>query len=242
MLTLLATRSLVLAGTISILPISVVKAPGVEEQAPTVDDILERHLQAVGGREAVERCSTRVMTGWIVTDLPTWTPPVYEKALVDIHSAMPFGFIVTQQSPEGTWWDGYDGTLRWSSDGGVVKRIDHFDARFAWLLHPQNAVRFREFFPDMRFRGEIELDGRRVYLIDIDDHPSHALGFDARSGLLVRLGYNGVLSDYRAVDGVRVPFHYALSRKGGSSTYTFDRIEHNVPVDRGQFAAPAPRP
>jgi hypothetical protein len=237
MLTLLATRSFVLAGTISILPISVVKAPGVEEQAPTVDDILERHLRSVGGREAVERCSTRIMTGRIVTDLPTWTPPVYETALVDTRSAVPHGFIVTQQSPEGTWWDGYDGTVRWSSDGGEVRRRDQLDAHFAWLLHPQNAVRFREFFPDMRFRGEIELDGRRVYVIDIDEHPSHALCFDTRTGLLVQLGYNGVLSDYRVVDGVRVPFRYALSRKGGSSTYTFDRIEHNVPVDRGQFAA-----
>jgi hypothetical protein len=236
MLTLLATRSLALAGTLSILPLSTAKAPSVAGQAPTVEEILERHLQAVGGREAVERCSTRVMTGRIVTDLPTWTPPVYEKALVDIRSAVPHGFVVTQQSPEGTWWDGYDGTVRWSSDGREVRRRDQLDARFAWLLHPQNAMRFREFFPDMRFRGEIELDGRRVYVIDIDQHPSHALCFDARSGLLVRLGYNGVLSDYRVVDGVRVPFRYALSRKGGSSTYAFDRIEHNVPVDRGQFA------
>jgi hypothetical protein len=60
--------------------------------------------------------------------------------------------------------------------------------------------------------------------------------------LLVRLGYSGVLSDYRVVDGVRVPFRYALSRKGGSSTYSFDRIAHNVPVDRTHFAMPTAPP
>ena len=87
-----------------------------------------RVADMVGGREAVERCSTRVMTGRIVTDLPTWTPPVYEEALVEIRSATPHGFIMTQQSPEGRWWDGYDGTVRWSSDGGEPKRRDRIDA------------------------------------------------------------------------------------------------------------------
>ena len=238
MLTSRQIRPLVFTGLLAILPISMADAPQVRLQEPTVEQILERHLQAVGGRAAVERCTTRVMTGRIVTDLPTWNPPVYEEAVVEIRSAAPHGFIMTQRSAEGTRWDGYDGVVRWSSNGREIEHQERPNPDLAWLVHPQNAVRFRGFFPDMRFRGEMELAGRRVYVIDIDDHPSHALCFDVRSGLLVRLGYNGELGDYRPVDGVKVPFRYALSRKGGSTTYTFDRIEHNIAVDPDRFAVP----
>jgi hypothetical protein len=90
----------------------------------------------------------------------------------------------------------------------------------------------------MRLRGRAALGGRAVYVVDVDDDRLHALYFDAESGLLVRSGYNRELGDYREVDGVMVPFRVAQSRKGGSSTYMFDTIEHNVAIDTSLFAMP----
>jgi hypothetical protein len=90
----------------------------------------------------------------------------------------------------------------------------------------------------MRMRGVATLEGRRAYRADIDDDVSHALYFDAETGLLVRLGYNRELDDYREVDGVLVPFSMAISRKGGSSTYIVETIEHNVPIDDAELVAP----
>ena len=115
---------------------------------------------------------------------------------------------------------------------------DGLDVRFAWLIDPQSALRTREYFPGMKLRGSARLGDRLTYVVDIDDDRLHALYFDAESGLLVRLGYNRELRDYRDVDGVVVPFRVAQSRKGGSSTYVFDRIEHNVAVDDSLFAMP----
>jgi len=42
---------------------------------PTVEDILERYYEALGGREALERITTRVATGRVVDDRP-YTGPV----------------------------------------------------------------------------------------------------------------------------------------------------------------------
>jgi hypothetical protein len=56
--------------------------------------------------------------------------------------------------------------------------------------------------------------------------------------LLVWLGYNRYLNDYRDVDGVLFPFRYEISRKGGSSTYFIDSVEHNVPIDDAEFTPP----
>jgi len=205
---------------------------------PRVDQIIERYVEAVGGHAAIERLTTRLMTGQLVTDLPTWSPPVYEEASVEIRSAVSGGFLETVRTEEGTHLDGYDGVTPWSSgrDGAAVH--DRLDTRFAFLVDPQGALRMRLYFPDMTVRGSTELGGRRLYVVDIDDERTNALYFDTETGLLVRLGYNRELGDYREVDGVMVPFRVAHSRKGGSSTYVFDRIEHNVTVDASVFAMP----
>jgi hypothetical protein len=220
---------------VQLLPAGEVSA---QHTSPAVDQILERYIEAVGGRDAVAKLRTRVMTGRLVTDLPSRSPPVYEEVSIEIRAASANGYLVTEQSAGGTRWDGFDGAIQWSQDGVRVTLHDRVDVRFAWLVDPQNALRMREYFPDLRLRGSRRLEDRLVYVVDMDNDESHALCFDAASGLLVRLGYNRELGEYRTVDGVQVPFRVALSRKGGSSTYVFDRIEHDVPVDASLFAVP----
>jgi hypothetical protein len=209
-----------------------------QEPLPTLQEILDRHIEAVGGRDAIAKLTTRVMTGRLVTDLPTRQPPVHEANGFWIYAKAPGKYLVIQQSAFGTRREGYDGETCWSRAGAEVALDAHYDRRFAWLVDPQNALRMREYFPDMNVTGTATLDGRLLYRVDIDDDPSHTLHFDVETGLLTRLGYNRELHDYREVDGVLVPFSMAISRKGGSSTYVFDEIEHNVPIEDARFAPP----
>lgn len=204
---------------------------------PSVEQILERYIEAIGGRSAIARLDTRIMRGRIVTDLPTWSPPVYEDVAVEIRAASGHGYLQAQYTAQRTYWDGYDGVIGWGSDGEQVRIRDRVDRGFAWLVDPQGALRMWEHLPHMTLRGRARLEGRWAYVVDIGDDED-ALYFDAETGLLVRLGYNRELSVYRSVDGVLVPFRYATSRRGGSSTYVFGHIEHNVPVDVTAFAVP----
>ncbi len=216
-------------------------APGWEtkqDAVPTLEEVVEGYIEAVGGREAIERLTTRVVTGRLVTDLPTRRPPVYEVNDFVIYSKVPGKYLYVQGSARGTHRDGCDGPFCWRWAGGETELDAHYDPRFAWFIDPQNATRMWDYFPDMRMRGVGTLEGRSVYLVDTDDDVSHALYFDARTGLLVRLGYNREVDDYREVDGVLVPFSMAISRKGGSSTYIIEEIQHNVPIDDSEFTAP----
>jgi hypothetical protein len=209
-----------------------------QDTVPTLEEVLERYVEAVGGREAIERLTTRVITGREVTDLPSRQPPVYESDGFEIYAKVPGKYLYVQQSARGTHRDGCDGRVCWRLAGGEVELDAHYDPRFAWFVDPRNALRMRDYFPEMRMRGVATLEGRRAYRADIDDDVSHALYFDAETGLLVRLGYNRELDDYREVDGVLVPFSMAISRKGGSSTYIVETIEHNVPIDDAELVAP----
>ena len=46
-------------------------------------------------------------------------------------------------------------------------------------------------------------------------------------------------SDYRAADGVRIPFRWSVGRPSGSFTIQIDESKQNAPVDDKVFEKPA---
>ena len=79
------------------------------------------------------------------------------------------------------------------------------------------------------------------------------LWFDTATGLLARMTVRvgtpvGDLpqridfEDYRAVDGVKLPFTVKTNAGGHASTVHYDDIKHNTAVDDKAFAAPASSP
>jgi hypothetical protein len=77
--------------------------------------------------------------------------------------------------------------------------------------------------------------------------------FDAKSGLLVRLvrSSKGAIgrvptqvdySDYRDVNGIKMPFHMLFSWLDGRDEIQLSDVQVNVPVDESKFGRPAPLP
>jgi hypothetical protein len=46
-------------------------------------------------------------------------------------------------------------------------------------------------------------------------------------------------TDYRAVDGIKIPFRWTLARPGGRFSIQIDSAQQNVPIDDSKFAKPA---
>ncbi len=210
------------------------------QDLPTAGEVLERYVEAVGGREAVASLTTRVCLGRMVHDLH-WHMPPYEVVHVAGYAASAGRVLMVEHESGGLRCEGFDGETSWVQDaGGVGLREDPIGSRTAWLLDPQGALRLEDYFPDLDVTSRESMDGRKVYVLEPDglDRAHYALYFDADSGLLVRIGYYWELKDYRDVDGVRVPFRIDMSRKGGSSTLIIDFMKHNLPLDAGLFAVP----
>jgi len=77
------------------------------------------------------------------------------------------------------------------------------------------------------------------------------LFFDKESGLLVRqvrfietavglIPLHVDYSDYRAVSGVKMPFHWTVTWVDGRSTTELTDVQPNAPVAAAKFAKPAP--
>jgi hypothetical protein len=210
------------------------------DDPPELDEIIETYAEAVGGRAAFERIASRIARARIVTDLPTWDPPVFEIDTVTVYSQAPDQYLILQQTVRGTVLEGSDGTTAWKRDveGKAFAIHASDDGRDAWLVDPQFPIRLYDYFPDMAYLGVSVLWGQELHVVDTDGNDNHYLYFDVASGLLARIGFNRKVGDYRDVDGVKIPFEVEYSRKGGSSTFVFDAVIPNVHVDERLFEQP----
>jgi len=221
--------------------IEVAAADPAPNDLPSLDSVLDRYVEAVGGRDALGALDTRVIHARMVTDLPTREPPVYEVDTLVICSEATGEYFIEQRTPRGVRLEGFDGEHAWLQDADGISVVDwRADRRAVWLRDPQNALHFRRHFEKLEFVGRETREWRPVYVVRIDDQPSHDLTFDVETGLLNGMGYHHLIEDYREVDGVLIPFRIVYGRKGGSSTLYVDCLEHNVPIDGSLFTLPGP--
>lgn len=207
----------------------------------TVNQILDRYVQAVGGEEAVNNITSRVCMGKVTTDLTERQNPVYESALFRI-SAKTTGKHLFEELVDGpSASSGCDGKIHWKADQCGIMSSDEGNLKLEFLTDPHGPLRVHDYFAGLTHKGAYEINGKTTYRLE----PSHlkpeyyTLYFDVESGLLVAIGYHWYVEDYREVDGVLFPFKIAAGRKGGSTIYQFESVKNNVPLEDGIFKIPS---
>lgn len=236
---LIASVTLAVALCIVVLPTGA-GAAADPDTLPTAEQVILRYIEALGGRAAIEALQTRVLVGRETTDLER-QPPVYEVVPVTVYSMAPNSFLKVERRPDGFRCHGFDGTSAWQQGpSGITRDVESPDLKISWLVNPQNALRLNEYFPGLKVMAREYIGSTPVYVLEPAglDRTYYALYFDADTGLLIRIGYYTELQDYRSVDGVKFPRRVTQSRKGGSTTYVFDLVAHNLPLDSVLFTAP----
>ena len=214
---------------------------------PPADQILDHYVEAIGGAAALDKFNTRVIRGSLTTESGhTYTLEIQEKA--------PNLGIFSATSSEGhASRDGFDGETAWNS-AGPRAFVSHG-------LEGARIARDLEFFVDTdakkhysrRFvTGKETVGGEdawRVRLVGRGD-VSEILDFSAASGLLLRrtvltkttlgrFAEQTDYSDYRVVDGVKLPFTVVRLEVNTRYTEKYSEIKQNVPVDEAAFHMPA---
>jgi len=225
-------------------------AAAAAKPLPTSDAILDKYLQAVGGREALEKITSRV-------EKASLSVPGGPEVPIDIFAKAPDKRISIMHMREGDSVTAFDGHQGWLSNPGRPTRPmsdqDNNVAKLDADLH--FAADVKQIFSTFQVRDSEKIGDREVYLVvgKNDDQPPVRLYFDAESGLLVRmvrytetpLGRNPSqvdFADYRDADGVKIPYRWTLARPGQRFTIQVTEVKQNVPVDDSQFAMPGERP
>jgi hypothetical protein len=214
----------------------------------SVDAILDHYIQSLGGKAALERVKTRVMTGTLVAQGGMKAPlEVYEKA--------PNKTLTIFRAPHGTNQMGFNGAVGWTKtpeqglreEAGEQLDFIRSEAEF------YKELKLKERYSKLTLLGMAQLGNREAYVIEAAPPRGQPekLYFDRQSGLLVRMdlvptpGQEKMqmqiyFEDYRAVDGVKLPFAIRRARPGFTWSYQFDEIKLDLPIDDSRFNKPSP--
>ena len=219
-------------------------------QAPSVDQILDRYVQAVGGKDAIAKVNTRAMKGTLENSDDGSTSPA------EVVAKAPNKYLsVVTLGDAGQAQEGWNGEAGWGKDpdSGLheMNKSDQVAAKRDYDFYRE--VRLKELFPKMSLSGKMKVDDRDAYIVEATagDGAVEKLYFDVESGLLVRRDFervnvdDGILlyevdyEDYKDVDGLKVPATVRRKTPDYALTYRFTEIKQNVPVDDARFNKPA---
>lgn len=220
---------------------------GAQTAVPTVDQILARNIEAVGGRAALEKLTTITAKGTIsVPDAGIeGTIELYQKAPDKSLTIVNLGGMEQRQ--------GFDGTTGWSSDpqNGLRELAGAELAEVKLSSAFGRELRMKELYKTLTVKGREKLGANDVYVVEAvpaSGTPTQ-LYYDVNSGLIVQqratrqtaigpLDLEVGMDDYRAVDGVKRPFRIRQTTSQFSAVVQLKEITHNAPIDDAMFRKP----
>jgi mono/diheme cytochrome c family protein len=213
---------------------------------PSVEQILDRYVQAVGGRQAIERVTSRVLKGSRVGADGILVPEeVYAKA--------PNKLLTVTSYPNLVFRTGFNGTQGWArSNQGGRDLPGEMLAQLRREAEFYKETRLKDIYSKMMVLGRAAVGGREAYVVEAtpNDGSPEKLYFDVQTGLLVRkysetktvLGQFPTQTDYedyREVDGVKIPFTIRWAIPGRVWGRKITEVKQNIPLDDAQFDLPA---
>jgi hypothetical protein len=226
------------------------------EQSAT--EVIERSLTALGGRGAHGKLQSRSATGTITLSTPAGdiagtlellnaVPNKARLLLKADLSALGAGELVVDQR-----FDGDAGFVLDSLQGNRAVTGNQLDnMRNSSFPHP--FLDYKDRGTSAQLAGKETVGGRDAYVVVFDPvSGSQARNYiDAETYLPIKtvmkvdvpqLGQEveqtTEFSDYKEVDGVKIPFRIRTTSSIQSITITLNSVEHNVKVDESLFVKP----
>jgi outer membrane lipoprotein-sorting protein len=224
-------------------------------QALTADQIVEKHLTALGGREALSKVTSRRATGTVTVTTPMGplSGPIEMVAKAPNRMRADIRVDLTSVGGPGEMsiTEMFDGTNGWSINSlvGDSPMSDDQVASARNNFFPTPLLRYKELglTPTVEATQQVNGKAAHVVLFTPKTGPAERMFFDAESFLIVRSTSTMTLpqvgktdtvsepSDYRAVDGVKVPFVLTQAAGEQKVTFTFTKVENNVAIDDARF-------
>jgi len=176
---------------------------------PSVDQVLDKYFQAIGGKAAAQNITSRVIKlSWLrpklvnggtpnaamITRGDTWAMEIYQKA--------PNKYLAVITSPNGTIQQGFNGTSGWVKSAQGQREMNSAElARVARQADLLGDFALKDQYSQMTMTGREKIDDREAYVVEAQPKPpggappssttvgarrTEKLFFDTQSGLLVR--------------------------------------------------------
>lgn len=198
---------------------------------PLVEQIIERYVQAIGGRTAIERLSSRVSRGTFEGFFTGMTV----SGKVEILEKATDKSIFTITIPSfGTIRRGYNGQYGFEQISlfgfREIKGAELDNMKLASDFHW--SINLRKLYPKLVLNGKEQVKNSDAYVIEATPAQGSPakLYFDVESGLLVRKD-EAYFEDYREANGVLIPF----TVRGVNTLIRLSEVKHDVLIEDSKF-------
>src|SRR5215471_210213 len=230
--------------------------------AQTADEIIEKHLAAVGGRTALNNLKSRSMKGTITLSTPGGDIAGPIEALNEVPnksrtfiqldlSSLGLGKVVQDQRFDGT--SGYViDTMQGNRDitGDQLEAMKN--AQF-----PNALLNYKETGATVELAGKEKAGDRDAYVLigKPKTGPVVRQYIDGETYLPIKtvikvmvpqlgteLEQTTEMSDFKDVDAIKVPFRITTTTSIQTVVVTVNQVEHNKQIDRSLFSKPDANP
>lgn len=241
--------SLVVVAVVGLMTVPGLAQPQAQASAsPSVDQILDKYITALGGRAAIEKHTSRVSKGTLEI------PDANLSGTVEVSEKAPDKSVTAIDLPGlGLVREGSDGTVAWEDNPQTGMREkagnERADSIRGAAFNPE--LRMKTLYKTLEVVGKENLGSRSVYVLVATPEAGSVtrMYFDTETGLLLRQGgtrdtaqgpidVDVFIDEYREVDGVKEAVAIRQVTPMFTLTVRISEIKHNVPLDDAIFKKP----
>lgn len=229
------------------------RAQAQQGDLPSAREVIEKFIEVTGGREAYEKFSTRVTRGRVNVSV---MDQAFSGTFTSYQSAPNLMYLRVDLGEFGTMERGTDGKVHWeimTMTGarvfdGVEKAMAERESRF------YRELELFDLYEKIEVKGEETFEGTAYYLLRMTPKTGDAedIYFEKESGLLTAaltsqptaigdLPVWSDLTDYKAVDGLRLPHsaYQYVEEAGQTVEILTEEVEHDVEIPASRYELPA---
>ena len=221
----------------------------------TADEVIDKHLAAIGGRDALGKLTSRKATGTMTVQTPNGpiSGPVelYSKAPNKSRLYVVLDLTAMGMNDKLTLDQKFDGTTAWSlntlqGDRQITgNQLDNMKNG----AFPNPLLNYKPTGTTVELLPNETVAGKSLIVLKVTPKVGSVakLFLDPATYLVVRssamvnspdmgdVEQVSEASDYRTVDGLKIPFKTVQTAGPQTVTIVFDKIEHNVAIDDAMF-------
>src|SRR5687767_954000 len=238
-----------------VLALTLVPAMPLPAAVQSADEIVEKHLAALGGRDALAKLTSRKATGTVVFAAGggEFKGPIelYNKApnkaraliKLDLSSAgMTDPMVIDQR------FDGTSGRTSNSVQGDTDIAGNQLE-NMKNNMFPSSLLNYKANGVKVDLQPKETVDGKEYIVLQMTPKSGSAVKMylDPATYLVARTWAKitspelgefeqiGQVSDYRVVDGIKMPFKSVNTTPQQTVTIVLEKVENNVPIDDAIF-------
>lgn len=212
----------------------------------TAEQIIEKNIEATGGRAAYEAIKSQIVTGEI--DLGAMGIKGTMKTYVKGNKIL----VVTDIPNIATTKQGFDGTIAWQEDPITgLRKLTGPERESLVRSASSSTVNWKDFFKSVSLEGKEKVGDREAYVVVMTPKVGEPVKtfYDAETFLALRtvttvktpmmtMDTEMTFSDYKDAGGIKMPYKMVMKSGPTEATITVTKVETNVPIDDKLFAYP----